>query len=405
MGSNMKLMVAQLDLRGKRVFLRADLNVPLLGDRIADDARIHSALPTVECCLAGGASVVLASHLGRPQGRDPRYSLKPLAFRLQELLGQPVTLAPDCAGPVVEKLATRLAPGQCLLLENLRFHEGETANDFGFARSLARLAEAYVNDAFSVSHRRHASIVGIPRFLRPAAAGLLMQRELLALARVLDRPRRPLVLMLGGARVSDKLSIVRHLVPMVDRLLIGGAMAFTFLKALGCETGGSCIEIDQVPAALAILDDARNRDIPILLPEDAVAATHLGDRHHLCIVPAGRIPVALAGFDIGPVTVSRFREAIRDAGTVVWNGPMGAAEEPAFASGTESLARAVAGCSGLTIAAGADTVAAIQRAGVAESFGYLSLSGVVFLEGLEGRELPGVAALSGMARPLAAAAR
>jgi phosphoglycerate kinase len=404
-GANMKLMVAQLDLRGKRVFLRTDMNVPLWGDRIADDARIHSALPTLECCLAGGASVVLASHLGRPQGRDPRYSLKPVAFRLQELLGQPVTLASDCAGPVVEKVAAALVPGQCLLLENLRFHEGETANDPAFARSLARLANAYVNDAFSASHRPHASIVGITRFLRPAAAGLLMQRELLALARVLDRPRRPLVLILGGARVSEKLGIIRHLVPQVDRLLIGGAMAFTFLRALGHETGRSRIEIDQVRVARAILDDARERNTAVLLPEDAVVAAHPGDRDHLRTVAATKIPVALAGFDIGAATVSRFREAIRDAGTVVWNGPMGAAEEPAFASGTESLARAVAGCPGLTVAVGADTVAAIQRAGVAENLGYLSLSGAAFLEALEGRELPGVAALSDMAAPFAVAAR
>jgi len=392
----MKLCITQLDLRGKRVFLRADFNVPLSGEDITDDARIRAVIPTLEHCLTSGASVVLASHLGRPVRRDSRYSLKPVAFRLEELLGRPVPLAPDCVGPLPEKLAATLAPGQCLLLENLRFNAGETANDPAFAQALARLADCYINDAFSVSHRVHASVVGITRFLRPAAAGFLMQREMLALARVLNQPRRPLVLILGGARVSDKLGIIRNLVPHVDRLLIGGAMAFTFLKALGGETGFSPVEANLVPVARKILDDARARQMPVVLPEDVIAATYPGDRHRIVTVPAERIPLALAGFDIGPATLLRFRDALRDAGTVVWNGPMGMVEEPPFASGTAELAKVVADCSGLTVAAGGDTVAAIQRAGVADRLGYLSLSGVAFLEALEGRELPGAAALSDM---------
>ena len=239
-------------------------------------------------------------------------------------------------------------------------------------------------------------MVGITRFLRPAAAGFLMQREMLALARVLNRPRRPLVLILGGARVSDKLGIIRNLVPHVDRLLIGGAMAFTFLKVLGGETGFSPVETNLVPVARKILDDARARQMPVVLPEDVIAATYPGDRHRIVTVPAERIPLALAGFDIGPATLIRFRDALRDAGTVVWNGPMGMVEEPPFASGTAELAKIVADCSGLTVAAGGDTVAAIQRAGVADRLGYLSLSGAAFLEALEGRDLPGVAALSDM---------
>jgi len=400
----MKLSIAQLDLRGRRVFLRADFNVPVSGDEITDDLRIRALIPTLEHCLASGASVVLGSHLGRPVGRDARYSLKPIAFRLEELLGRPVPLVPDCMGLTAEKLTASLEPGHCLLLENLRFHPEEAANEPGFAQSLARLADCYVNDAFSVSHRVHASVVGITRYLRPAAAGFLMQRELIALARVLSRPQRPLVLILGGARVSDKLGIIRNLVPKVDRLLVGGAIAFTFLKALGSETGFSPVEKALLPMARTILDDARARGVQIMLPEDVIAATYPGDRHRIVAVPAGSMPLALAGFDIGPATLIRFRDALRDAGTVVWNGPMGMVEEAPFASGTAELAKIVADCRGFTVAAGTDTVAAIQRAGVADRLGYLSSAGVAFLEALEGRELPGVAALSETTeQPLAAA--
>jgi phosphoglycerate kinase len=402
----MKLCITQLDLRGKRIFLRADFNVPLSGDEITDDARIRAMIPTLEHCLTNGASVVMGSHLGRPVGRDARYSLKPIAFRLEERLGRPVPLVPDCVGPIAEKLAATLEPGHCLLLENLRFHAEETANEPGFAQALARLADCYVNDAFSVSHRVHASVVGITRFLRPAAAGFLMQRELIALSRVLAQPRRPLALILGGARVSDKLGIIRNLVPHVDRLLIGGAMAFTFLKALGGETGFSPVEKSLIPTAKAILDDARAKGVPVMLPEDVIAATYPGDRHRIVTVPADRIPLALAGFDIGPATLIRFRDALRDAGTIVWNGPMGMVEQPPFASGTAELAKAVADCGGFTVAAGIDTVAAIQRTGMAERLGYLSSSGAAFLEALEGPELPGVAALSDMTgQPLAEARR
>jgi phosphoglycerate kinase len=400
----MKLSIAQLDLRGRRVFLRADFNVPLSGDEITDDLRIRAMIPTLEYCLTSGASVVLGSHLGRPVGRDARYSLKPIAFRLEELLGRPVPLVPDCVGTTAEKLTATLEPGHCLLLENLRFHAEETANEPGFAQALARLADCYVNDAFSVSHRVHASVVGITRFLRPAAAGFLMQHELIALARVLSQPQRPLVLILGGARVSDKLGIIRNLVPHMDRLLVGGAIAFTFLKALGCETGISPVGRALLPMARTILDDAQARGMQIMLPEDVIAATYPGDRHRIVCVPAGSMPLALAGFDIGPATLIRFRDALRGAGTVVWNGPVGMVEEPLFASGTAELAKIVADCRAFTVAAGNDTVAAIHRAGVADRLGYLSSAGVAFLEALEGRELPGIAALSETTgQPLAAA--
>ncbi len=391
----MKLSVVQLDLRGKRVFLRVDFNVPLAGDTISDDARIRAVLPTIDCCVKNGASVVLASHLGRPKGKpDPRHSLKPVALRLKELLGRAVPLAPDCVGPTCETLARSLKPGQLLLLENLRFHEGEEANDPGFARALAALANCYVNDAFSVSHRAHASLVAITRFLQPAAAGLLMQRELLALARVTQEPRRPVVVILGGAKVSDKLGLIRRLMPKADRLLIGGAMAFTFLKALGHETGRSLVDLDLVPTAKTILAEAAARGREILLPDDVIVATQPDDDAHIRTCPITGIPATTMGLDIGPATVARFREALRGAGTVIWNGPMGMSERPVFATGTAKLARAVVESGGLTVAGGGDTVAAVERAGVAGKFGYLSMAGGAFLEYLEGRELPGVAALT-----------
>jgi phosphoglycerate kinase len=390
-----KLSMVQLDLSGRRVFLRADFNVPLAGDVITDDTRIRAVIPTLEHCLASGAAVVLASHLGRPEGRrDARYSLKPVLFRLEELLGRPIPLAPDCAGPLSEQLAKSLKPGQCLLLENLRFHKEEETNDPAFAQALARLASCYVNDAFSVCHRAHASVSAITRFLRPAATGLLMQRELLVLAQVLDHPKRPVALILGGARVSDKLGLIRNLLSRVDRVLIGGAMAFTFLKALGGETGRSLVEDDLVVTAKEILAEAARRKVEIVLPEDVVIATYPEDHTRIRRCPADRIPIAMNGLDIGPLTVARFREALRDAGTVLWNGPVGMFEHAPFVTGTMGLARILAAHPGLTIAAGSDTAAAVRQAGVADQIGYLSTAGTAFLEALEGRELPGVAALT-----------
>jgi phosphoglycerate kinase len=389
------LSVIQLDLDGRRVFLRADLNVPLVGDEITDDTRIRAVIPTLEHCLASGAAVVLASHLGRPEGsRDARYSLKPVLFRLEELLGRPIPLAPDCIGSLSERLAKSLKPGQCLLLENLRFHKEEEMNDPAFAQALARHASCYVNDAFSVCHRAHASVSAITRFLQPAAFGLLMQRELLALARVLEHPKRPIVLILGGARVSDKLGLIRNLLSRVDRLLIGGAMAFTFVKALGGETGQSPVERDLVVTAKQILAEAADRKVELVLPEDVVVATCPEDRARIRQCPADRIPMAMNGLDIGPLTVSRFREALRDAATIVWNGPMGMFELPPFATGTMELAKIVAAHPGLTVAVGTDTAAAVRQAGVADRIAHLSTAGTAFLEALEGRELPGVAALT-----------
>ena len=394
-----KVSLEHVDLEGKRVFLRADFNVPLAGDAILDDARLRAALPTIRYCQDKGACIVLAAHLGRPKGkRDPALSLKPVAFRLEELLGEVVPLAPDCVGPLCERLAGALWPGQLLLLENLRFREEEEANDPSFARALARLADCYVNDAFSASHRKHASLVAITQFLQPAAAGLLMQRELAALGRLTGDPKRPVVIVLGGARVSEKLGLIRQILQRADRLLIGGGMAFTFLRALGHVTGQSLVEPKLIPVAREILAEAAARRVEVLLPEDLVVSTYPGDQVSVRVNPVGGIGLAMMGLDIGPRTVVRFRKALQDAGTVVWNGPMGLCGIPAFAAGTTEMAKTIAECRAYTVAGGGDTVAAIAGAGLAAKFSYLSMAGAAFLEYMEGRELPGVAALTD-ARP------
>ncbi len=390
-----KLTVDQLDLAGKRVFLRVDLNVPLEAGRVAEDTRIRAVLPTIEHCFKAGASVILASHLGRPKGTvDPRYSLKPAAVRLEELLGRPAPLLPDCVGPEVEAAAAALKPGETVLLENLRFHAGEEANDPEFARRLATLADVYVNDAFAAAHRAHASTEGITRFLQPAAAGLLMARELEALGRIFERPERPVAAVLGGAKVSDKLALVEHLLARVDTLLIGGGMAFTFLAALGYGVGRSLLEAERLEAARAILGRARSLGVRMRLPVDVVAASAPDSAEGIRTVGVREIPDDLMGLDVGPLTVAQFGAALQGAKTVVWNGPMGVFEKPAFAAGTLGLARAVAGCGAFSVIGGGDTIAAVRQAGVTDRIGYISTGGGAFLEFLEGRTLPGVAALS-----------
>jgi len=390
-----KLSVDRLDLAGKRVFLRVDLNVPLEDGRIAEDTRIRAVVPTIEHCLEAGASVILASHLGRPKGAvDPRYSLKPVAARLEELLGRPVPLLPDCVGPEVEAAAAALKPGETVLLENLRFHPGEEANDPEFARRLAALADVYVNDAFAAAHRAHASTEGITRFLHPAAAGLLMTRELEMLGRIFERPERPVAAVLGGAKVSDKLALVEHLLARVDTVLIGGGMAFTFLAALGYGVGRSLLEADRLEAARAILARARSLGLRVRLPVDVVAAPAPDSADGIRTVGVREIPDELMGLDLGPLTVAQFGAALQGAKTVVWNGPMGVFEKPAFAAGTLGVARAVAGSGAFSVIGGGDTIAAVRQAGVTDRIGYISTAGGAFLEFLEGRTLPGVAALS-----------
>jgi phosphoglycerate kinase len=389
-----KLSVDQLDLAGKRVFLRVDLNVPLEDGRVAEDTRIRAVVPTIEHCLKAGASIILASHLGRPKGKaDPRFSLAPVAARLEDLLGRPVPLLPDCVGPEVEAAAAALKPGDTVLLENLRFHPEEEANDPEFARRLAALADVYVDDAFAAAHRAHASTEGIAHHLHPAAAGLLMARELGALGRIFERPERPVAAVLGGAKVSDKLALVEHLLERVETLLIGGGMAFTFLAALGYGVGRSLLEADRLDEARGILGRARGMGVRMRLPVDVVAATGPDSADGVRTVGVREIPDALMGLDIGPLTVAQFGGALQGARTVVWNGPMGVFEKPPFAAGTLGVARAVAGCGGFSVIGGGDTIAAVGQAGVTDRIGYISTAGGAFLEFLEGRTLPGVAAL------------
>jgi phosphoglycerate kinase len=371
-----------------------DLNVPLEGGRIAEDTRIRAVVPTIEHCLKAGASIILASHLGRPKGKaDPRYSLAPVGARLEELLGRPVPLLPDCVGPEVEAAAAALKPGDIVLLENLRFHPEEEANDPEFSRRLAALADVYVNDAFAAAHRAHASTEGIAHFLHPAAAGLLMARELEALGRIFDRPERPVAALLGGAKVSDKLALVEHLLERVETLLIGGGMAFTFLAALGYGVGRSLLETDRLEAARDILARARSLGVRVRLPVDVVAAPTPESADGIRTVGVREIPDELMGLDVGPLTVSQFGAALQGAKTVVWNGPMGVFEKPPFAAGTLGVARAVAGCGAFSVIGGGDTIAAVRQAGVIDRIGYISTAGGAFLEFLEGRTLPGVAAL------------
>ncbi|HET7341431.1 MAG TPA: phosphoglycerate kinase [Methylomirabilota bacterium] len=390
----MKLSIEQLDLGGRRVFLRADLNAPLDKGAVSDDTRLRGVVPTIRYALDHGAAVVLASHLGRPKGGpDPKYSLAPVAERLAALLALPVPLAPDCVGAETEALARALAPGQVLLLENLRFHREEEANDDAFAQSLAALADVYVDDAFAAAHRAHASIAAITHYLKPAVAGLLMKRELEALTRILHAPERPLAAVLGGAKVSDKIALVGHLLERVDALIIGGGMAFTFLRALGHDVGRSLVEPDRLDTARAALETARKRGVQVVLPVDAVVADGL-DSPGGRVVSVREIPAGQMGLDLGPLSVDRFAAVLKSARTIVWNGPMGVFEKPAFSTGTVEVARAVAGASAFSVIGGGDTVAAVNQAGVADRIGYISTAGGAFLEFLEGRALPGVEALT-----------
>jgi phosphoglycerate kinase len=389
-----KLTIEQLPLSGKRVFVRADLNAPLEGGAVTDDTRLRAVLPTLRLALDRGAAVVLASHLGRPKGGpDPKLSLKPVAERLSALLAGSVPLAPDCVGEPTRAQAQALKAGELLLLENLRFHPEEEENDDGFARRLAELADCYVNDAFAAAHRAHASIEAITRHLQPAAAGLLMQQELTALGRILEAPERPLVAVLGGAKVSDKVALVEHLIGKVDALVIGGGMAFTFLRALGHSVGRSLVEPERIEPARAALEAARRRGVPVTLPVDTVVAEGL-DSPTGRVVGIRQIPDTQMGLDIGPRTVEQFSAVLAKTKTIVWNGPMGVFEKPPFAAGTLAVAHAVAGAPAFTVIGGGDTIAAVNGAGVSDKIGYISTAGGAFLEFLEGRTLPGVAALT-----------
>jgi phosphoglycerate kinase len=392
----MKKTIRDLDLKNRRVFIRDDFNVPLKNGVIRDDTRIRASLPTIKYARDAGAKcVVLASHLGRPKGRpNPEMSLRPVADRLAELLGVPVAFAGDCVGPEAENAVRNAPPGGVVLLENLRFHPEEEKNEIGFAGALASLADAYVNDAFGAAHRAHASVEAIVRLMPQAAAGLLMENELRYLGDVLEKPQRPFVAVLGGAKVSDKIEVIENLIPRVDRLLIGGAMAYTFFKAMGKPTGRSLVEDDKLDAARDIMRRAQERGLQFLLPSDHVVADkpEPGVATEVLSVDSNAIGNRM-GLDIGPVTVGAYTKALRDAKTVVWNGPMGVFEIDEFAHGTIGVAKAVAEVQGTTIVGGGDSIAAIKKAGVADRITHISTGGGASLEFLAGRTLPGVAVL------------
>ncbi len=388
--------IEQIDLRGRRVFMRADFNVPLdkqSGRTISSDTRIRMALPTVRAILAQGASLVLASHLGRPKGRpDPGLSLAPVAERLSELLGQPVGQAPDCVGAEAGAMAAGLGAGEALLLENLRFHAEEEANGGPFSEQLAALADVYVNDAFGTAHRAHASTVGVPGLLPVRAAGLLMQRELEYLSMATSAPRHPYVAIIGGAKISGKIDVIRNLLAVADTVLIGGAMSYTFLKADGVEVGASLVEDEKLGLAAELLASARDR---IMLPTDHVVAEQLSAEAATRTVRAA-VPDGWMGLDIGPQTAAAYAELIRAAQMIVWNGPMGVFEMSPFASGTISVARAVEQASGraVSIVGGGDSEQAIRAAGVGAKITHISTGGGASLEFLGGKSLPGVLALA-----------
>jgi phosphoglycerate kinase len=388
--------IDDMQLTGKRVFIRVDFNVPLEGKRITDDTRIREALPTIRRALELGGKVILASHLGRPKGSDPKLSLEPVASRLSELLGakHEVVLADDCVGDGVRKLVKDLKDGQVLMLENLRFHKEEEANDEAFARELASFADVYINDAFGTAHRAHASTAGMVPFVKEKGAGLLMRKELEYLGGALKNPVKPFVAILGGAKVSDKIKVIESLLPKVDALLIGGAMAYTFLKAQGIEVGKSRVEEDKLSLATRMLEAAQRLKTSLVLPVDHICSTEPTDKGVAREVADRAIPADLMGLDIGPKTRAMFAQHIRSAKTVIWNGPMGMFEVEKYAAGTRDVAMAMAANKdAITIVGGGDSAAAVNEMGMASKLSHVSTGGGASLEFLEGRELPGVKAL------------
>ena len=386
-----KKTVRDVDLKGKRVLMRVDFNVPMKEGVVTDDKRIRAALPTIQYVLDQGASVILMSHLGRPKGGpDPEFSLKPAAEALGKLLGRPVQMAPDTVGPEVEKLAAALQPGNVLMLENTRFYKGEEKNDLELAKQMAKLGDVYVNDAFGSAHRAHSSTEGVARFL-PAVSGFLMEQELEYLGRATSNPERPYVAILGGAKISDKILVVENLLAQCDKLLIGGGMANTFLKAKGYEMADSLVEEASVEIAKGIMAKAGDK---LVLPVDAVIADKFDAEANSQVVDANKVPTGWRIMDIGPKTIEAYGKILRSAKLVVWNGPMGVFEMPKFAEGTFAIARLLAEIDATTVIGGGDSASAVKKAGVAKKMTHVSTGGGASLEFLEGKELPGVAALN-----------
>ncbi|MFH0813540.1 MAG: phosphoglycerate kinase [Pseudomonadota bacterium] len=387
--------IDQLDLKGKKVLIRVDFNVPLdEAGNVTDDTRIQSALPTINYALEKDAKVILMSHLGRPKGKvKPEFSLSPVAAYLSKIINKNVTLAPDCIGPEVEKLVSEMKPKDIILLENLRFHPEEEKNDSEFGRKLAALADIYINEAFATAHRAHASNAAVIEFVKEFGAGFLMKDEIEYFRKAMEKPERPLVALFGGAKVSDKLAALENVIRKVDKIVVGGGMAFTFLKAQGYEVGNSLVENELIETARRIMESARERKIKFYLPVDCVAAEKLDPQAVTKITTVQEIPSGWMGLDIGPATETLFSEALQDAKTIVWNGPMGVFEMDAFSSGTKGMVNAVADSPALTIVGGGDTNVAVHKWNAADKVSYISTGGGAFIELLEGKELPGIKAL------------
>jgi len=389
--------IDEIDIKGKALLIRADFNVPLdeLGN-ITNDARIRSVLPTINYALDEGAKVILMSHMGRPKGKVVEsMSLKPVAKRLSRLLDKDVTMAPECVGPEVERLAHDMKPGDVMLLENLRFHPEETTDDEGFAKKLSMLADVYVNDAFGVAHRAHTSVHAITKFFDICVAGFLMKKEITYFEKATTNPARPVVAILGGAKVSDKIGAIDNLLTKVDKLIIGGAMASTFLAATGCDMGSSKVEPDWMDHARELVEKASQKKVKLYLPVDAVVAEKFDAHAETKIVPVQEVPENWTVLDIGPATTQLFSEVLQNAKTIIWNGPMGAFEMDAFSRGTFAMVSSVANSYALTIVGGGDTDVAVMKAGELSRMSYISTGGGAFIELLEGKKLPGIAALEG----------